>query len=172
MMRYAVEVGGKKFEVEVEDTPDGARVRLNGGPAQPARLVPHAGPLCALEHGARRTMVVVEPDPEDAERLQVHLPGRAALTVEARDARIPTLARGGGAGGKRLSRLKSPMPGVIVEVRVAAGQEVEKGQVLLILEAMKMQNEIRAEGAGRVKLVKVAAGATVAAGALLLEFGE
>lgn len=171
-MRYVVEVGGRQFEVEVQDAPQGTLVRLGGREPAPARLVSRAGPLCALEHGTRRSLLLVELDPEEAERVHVQLPGRTTLAVTARDARIPALARAGGAGGPRLSRMKSPMPGVIVEVRVTPGQEVERGQVLLILEAMKMQNEIRAEGAGRIKAVKVSAGTTVAAGALLLEFGE
>ncbi|HBP16728.1 MAG TPA: hypothetical protein DEA08_02905 [Planctomycetes bacterium] len=62
------------------------------------------------------------------------------------------------------------MPGVIVEVRVEPGQEVAKGDILLILEAMKMQNEIRAADAGVVSAVHVAAHDTVGGGDKLVEF--
>jgi biotin carboxyl carrier protein len=61
------------------------------------------------------------------------------------------------------------MPGVVVEVRVEAGHEVQHGQVLLVLEAMKMQNEIRAEGAGVVHVVHARVGVSVAAGAKLID---
>ena len=70
----------------------------------------------------------------------------------------------------KLKKLKSPMPGVIVELRVEEGQAVTPGQVLLILEAMKMQNEIKAEGEGTVKSIKVAEGDSVPAGGLLIDF--
>ena len=61
------------------------------------------------------------------------------------------------------------MPGIVREVMVAPGQEVAKGQALLILEAMKMQNEVRAERGGVVASLFVSAGDTVEKGARLVE---
>ena len=61
------------------------------------------------------------------------------------------------------------MPGVVVEILVAVGDEVAAGQTLAILEAMKMQNPLHAESAGVVARVLVAAGEAVAGGALLIE---
>ncbi len=69
-------------------------------------------------------------------------------------------AAGGGAAGAR-GKVKPPMPGKIVAIRVEAGQEVKAGDVLVILEAMKMQNEIPAPVAGVVKEVHVEVGASV-----------
>jgi len=59
--------------------------------------------------------------------------------------------------------LIAPMPGKIVKVLVAPGQKVKVGDVVLILEAMKMENEIRSPFEGKVKEVRVSAGAGVAA---------
>lgn len=59
--------------------------------------------------------------------------------------------------------VRPPMPGRVIELRVAAGDRVEKGQVLLVLEAMKMRNEVTAPVAGRVAELKVAPGANVRA---------
>jgi biotin carboxyl carrier protein len=61
----------------------------------------------------------------------------------------------------------APIPGLVVSVEVAPGQEVPAGAVLLILEAMKMHSEIRAPAAGRVAAVRVRAGQEVAGGAVL-----
>ncbi len=66
--------------------------------------------------------------------------------------------------------IASPMPGLIVSVSVAPGQEVKSGETVLVIEAMKMQNIIRAERDGRVKAVHVEAGASVPADEMLVEF--
>jgi len=65
--------------------------------------------------------------------------------------------------------VRSPMPGKILEVRVAEGATVEAGQVLLLLEAMKMENSLTAEGAARVKRIHVSSGELVDLGQLLIE---
>ena len=65
--------------------------------------------------------------------------------------------------------LEAPMPGRVVQVMVAAGDNVTKGQPLLILEAMKMENVVRAPRDGRVRVVAVEAGARVAAGHKLVD---
>ena len=76
-------------------------------------------------------------------------------------------AAGGGAAGGGL--LASPMPGKIVKVLVKAGDTVAEGQTLLVMEAMKMQNELKSAGAGTVAKVHVEEGATVETGAKLVE---
>ena len=60
------------------------------------------------------------------------------------------------------------MQGTIVKVLVEVGAEVESGQAVVVLEAMKMENQIAAEKSGTVKEIKVAAGATVGAGDVLV----
>jgi propionyl-CoA carboxylase alpha chain len=70
-----------------------------------------------------------------------------------------------------LSRyLLCPMPGLVVSLEVAEGQHVEAGQPLAIVEAMKMQNILRAEKKGVVKAIRVQAGASLAVDAVILEF--
>jgi biotin carboxyl carrier protein len=64
--------------------------------------------------------------------------------------------------------VESAMPGVVVELLVAVGDEVEKGQSLLILEAMKMQNEIAAPAAARVTAIHVEQGVAVGSGQKLV----
>lgn len=67
--------------------------------------------------------------------------------------------------------VKAPMPGNILEVRVSDGQAVQAGDVLFILEAMKMENEIMAPAAGTVSGVAVQKGSAVATGAVLCHIG-
>ena len=66
-------------------------------------------------------------------------------------------------------RVKAPIPGLIARVLVAPGQTVETGQPLLVLEAMKMENELRAPRGGTVQAVKVKPGQTVTLGELMVE---
>ncbi len=67
------------------------------------------------------------------------------------------------------SVVEAPIPGKVVAVKVAVGDTVESGQPLVVLEAMKMENELAAERSGRVAAIHVAPGATVESGTLLVE---
>lgn len=82
----------------------------------------------------------------------------------AAPAAAPAPACGTPAGGEPIV---SPMPGTILQVKCAAGQAIKRGDVLFILEAMKMENEIFAPHDGTVSSVAVAQGATVETGSVL-----
>ena len=71
--------------------------------------------------------------------------------------------------GRLNPEVRSPMPGKILEVRVAEGAVVEAGQVLVVLEAMKMENSLTAEGPAQVRKIHVGAGDLVEVGQLLVE---
>ena len=72
---------------------------------------------------------------------------------------------------KKLNELKSPMPGLVLKVMAEAGAEVKTGDSLLVLESMKMENTLRANGAGTVVEIPVQAGQAVEKGQLLVKFG-
>jgi biotin carboxyl carrier protein len=97
--------------------------------------------------------------------------GGDVLEVEVQSAReaalAAALASAGGRGGS--GTIKAPMPGRVVRVLVAEGEAVQADAPLLIVEAMKMENEVRAPGAGVVRRLSIAAGDTVEAGQLLCE---
>lgn len=76
-------------------------------------------------------------------------------------------SRRGAAGSEGRQPIVAPMPGRVIRVLIEAGQEVEEGQGLIVVEAMKMQNEMKSPKTGRVVEVKTAAGATVSAGDVL-----
>ena len=97
-------------------------------------------------------------------------PAAAPAPVAAAPAAAPApapVAAPAGAG----EQVKSPMPGNILSVNVNVGDTVAEGQVLMILEAMKMENEIMAPKAGKVTSVNVQKGATVESGTLLCVVG-
>lgn len=71
---------------------------------------------------------------------------------------------------RKLQQLKSPMPGRIVSISVAVGDEIEVGAPLLTLEAMKMENVLKSEGVGKVKSIEIAPNDVVDKGAVLISF--
>ncbi len=71
--------------------------------------------------------------------------------------------------GQKQNQVKSPMPGLVLDVKVEAGQSIEKGETLLILEAMKMENVIKAGADGKVKKILVNKGQAVEKGAVMIE---
>jgi len=101
--------------------------------------------------------------------LVVVIDGRR-VEIEARDPR--RLARKGAAGAADgVQAIAAPMPGKIVRVLAAVGDEVSAGQGLLVVEAMKMQNEMKSPRAGKVLSLSAKAGATVTAGEVLATIG-
>jgi biotin carboxyl carrier protein len=96
----------------------------------------------------------------DAKEYAVEVKGTAARRPSRPAAKRPSPAGGAGA-------ITSQMTGRVIRVDVAPGQAVKEGQVLLIIEAMKMENEVLAPADGTVKEVAVAAGARVSDGDLL-----
>lgn len=74
------------------------------------------------------------------------------------------------AAAKKLNDLKAPMPGLVREIKVSVGQEVEKGDALIVLEAMKMENVLKAPNKATVKSVEVSPGNAVEKNQILLKF--
>ena len=97
----------------------------------------------------------------DGHAIQVSVPARATWATRA--GRSHTAGEGGGA-----QRIVAPMPGKIVKILVKPGDRVGPRQGLVVIEAMKMENELRSRGTGIVVEVRVAEGASVEAGAVLV----
>ena len=99
----------------------------------------------------------------ELEELTGAAPAPAAAPVAA-PAAAPAPAAAAPAGGEQVT---SPMPGTILSINVAAGDTVKRGQVLMVLEAMKMENEIMCPCDGKIASVNASKGASVEAGTLL-----
>jgi biotin carboxyl carrier protein len=164
-MRYIVIVGEREIEVDI----DGERVTVDG------RL--HSASLAAIPGTPLRQLVV------DGRPLALAVTelgrGRWSLTLqgerweaEALDERarhIRSLTNGADRP-KGPGTLRAPMPGLVVRVEVEPGQSVTPGVGMVVLEAMKMENELKAAGSGVVRSVLVGPGEAVEKGQVLVEF--
>jgi biotin carboxyl carrier protein len=162
-VKYFVRIAERDFEVEIA----GPDVRVDGK-AFPAALLQVPGtPLYELvsERHARTYGLVQGNDGWLLQR------GGEVLTVQVTDERTRALQalRGVRSHGDAPGLVRAPMPGLVLRVEVEVGQQVAAGGGLVVLEAMKMENEIRSAGAGTVKAVLVEVGQAVEKGAPLVE---
>lgn len=168
-MKYHVRLGSKTWEVEVE----GGRVTV-GGHAHEAHVahVPNT-PLYHLLLGGQSWTIAAQGleglgeggGPRWAlgvagERVEVE-----AVDDRTRQIQALTGTKHQGTGG---AVLKAPMPGLVVRIEVATGQHVAAGAPLVVVEAMKMENELRASRAGIVQTIHVTPGTAVEKGAVLV----
>jgi acetyl-CoA/propionyl-CoA carboxylase biotin carboxyl carrier protein len=137
-------------------------------------IAPYAGPTGEAEQGAGRESVTVE---VGGKRLEVVLPAGLGLGAgggAASGGRKP--AKRGGSGAKKTAAtgdaLTSPMQGTIVKVAVEQGQQVEAGDLIVVLEAMKMEQPLNAHRSGTVVGLTAEVGATVTSGAVLCEIKD
>ncbi len=141
-MRYVVTINNKSYEVEVEKGQANI-LQIEDVTAQAA--------MQAAQNTAAAPVQQAAPAP-------VQQPAAPAPQPEAKPAPVAVPAGG--------EQVKSPMPGSILDVRVTSGQVVKKGDILFILEAMKMENELMAPVDGTVQVV-TSKGATVSTGDVL-----
>ena len=162
-MAYEFQVGGERCSVVPLHRRDGFDLAIDGRALRAALRLPAGGAGEAeLEIDGRALRVWIA---RHGDVVWVQLGGRAhavelvdSLRRAARDAQGP-----GGA-----EALVAPMPGVVVEVAVAAGDAVAEGQLLVTIESMKLQTALRAPCAARVVEVAFARGASFAKGAVLV----
>src|SRR5215831_8677881 len=171
-MRYFVKIDGTEHVIDVAELPGGGfDVRLAAEGDEPGSgkplavdVSPPGGPL-TVHVGGRVLDLVVD---GKAPSLSVFASGRRAqVTVESANDRAAASVR---AGAKTTSAglITSPMPGKVVKVLVKEGDEVDPGRPMVVVEAMKMENELVAEIAGTVQKVYVQPGDAVDGGARLV----
>lgn len=162
-MKYEVTLDERTHVVDVQRTATGWTVSVDGAPPEPIQGRRSGPTSWALSRdGARRQIVDVALHGDAAFVLHHHHPYRG----EAVDPRTRALdTAGAGAQG----RVVTQMPGAVVRVLVAEGDEVHAGDVLIVVEAMKMENEFKAPFDGVVASVPVSAGQAIESGTLLVE---
>ncbi len=172
-MMYDVEVGGRLRKVALQRKGDRFTVTIDGRAHVVDVKRPDARTLSLLVpdegSGQVRSWDVGIGEGTDGQ-LAVHVSGvRVPVRVTpSRGAWGRRRADGAGASLAGPARVVAPMPGRIVRLLVVAGDEVSAGQGLIVVEAMKMENELRSPKEGRVREVRAAEGASVEAGAVLV----
>lgn len=162
-MKYITTVNDVEFEVDIR--PDG-RIFVNGEERE-VDFLPSADPaLFSLIMDRTSHEVLVE---ERDEVYEVIMLGRL-FTASVLDERAQLLSksRGGSEVDTGEISIRAPMPGLVVEIPVSEGEAVTKGQTVVILESMKMQNELKSPRDGTVQRINTAAGQGVEQNALLI----
>jgi len=164
-MKYVVDVNGARVVVDV----DGAQATTEGL-SRSAELSPTSStPVRVMRIGDSIVRMIYRRG-EGRGMYTLDIDGHS-YTVEAIDERTRAIremtAQSAGATGP--APLKAPMPGLIIRVNVAVGDTVSAGQGLVVMEAMKMENELRAVASGTVKAIYAVPGTAVEKGTLLVE---
>ncbi len=159
-MTVWLEVEGEKRRVELPAEIGGAmECSVDGRPVAVDVKVLQAGVLSLLIDGRQYRCVL------DGDGVVI---GGQRFGFEVADPRSLQGRHGGGGGTDGPRPVKAPMPGRVVRVVVAVGDAVEEGQGLIVIEAMKMQNELKSPKAGRVGKIAVSVGDAVGSGDVLI----
>ena len=164
-MKYVVTVAGRTVEVEI----DGDRVLVDGA-SRHAELRSVSGtPVVNLLLEGQSWIIPMESTGSGTWALQRRGDRFDVEVIDERTRYIRSLVGESRANTGPLAQ-KAPMPGLVVKVQVEVGQEVAAGQPVLVLEAMKMENELKAAGPGVVEQIHIKPGQAVEKGAVLVTF--
>ena len=162
-MKYEVHIGGKTRVVELARDANGWSISLDGAALDVDAVEVGVNTFSILLNGESYE-VRVAPLPDGS--LTLHT-GLAEYVAEVEDPRAWRGRRHSALEAEGRQQIVAPMPGKVVRVLVQEGDAVEAGQGLLVVEAMKMQNEIRSPKSGRVEKLFVKEGQAVNAGEVL-----
>lgn len=163
-MIYEVTIGNKVHRVELVREGPAWRCRLNGNEFPVDAVATRNGVLSVLVDGKSYE---VKQEATAAETSIVV--GQQRFAAAVRDPRSLRSRRASDTGAQGPRKITAPMPGKVVRIVAPVGTPVESGQTVLVIEAMKMQNELRAPRKGIVKKLSVSEGAAVEAGQTLGE---
>jgi len=122
-----------------------------------------------LMRNGRSVPVIIDAESRRVITLQHGHHSSTLLVSDHRDQLLAELGADEGKAGKETA-INAPMPGLVLKIHVSPGDSVQRGESLLVLEAMKMENDIKANFDGTVSAIHVATGDAVGKGALLIEF--
>ncbi len=161
-MKLILHTGGKEQLIEIQAAAPNYRFRIGDAPERTADVEQPEPDVYSVLLDGRMYDARVE---KTADGLVVVIDGYR-FEIDVRDPRRWS-RKDAARGGEGIQTVVSPMPGKVVRILVSPGDEVAAGQGLMVVEAMKMQNEMKAARAGRILTVTVKEGATVVAGEVL-----
>ncbi len=153
MNKYQYKVQGVDYDVEIEE--------VEGNVAK------------VVVNGVRFDVELKQPINPTSKLKKVHVEAPKAVARPAAPVAAPAAAKPAApaAAAGTGSAIKAPLPGTIIDIKVNVGDTVKQGDVVLVLEAMKMQNNIESEYAGTVTSIAVKAGESVMEGSVLITIG-
>ena len=164
MALYTVTIEDRQYQVNITD----GRSTVNGQDVQATVLPLNAHGLHLLHHGGQAFELFLTA--QDADTYEMFMFGGRRIVTRITD---PSRQHGQPCSAEETGQaLYAPMHGLVVDVPARIGQEVEKGQTLVVLESMKMQMQLRAPRSGKVSKVSAQAGNQVEKGAILVEFED
>jgi biotin carboxyl carrier protein len=165
-MKYVTTINNKTFEIEILS--DGSLL-LNGEPREIDFLALGPSLYSILMDGLSHELVIEEREKD----IEVLMRGKL-YSGKVLDERAQLMAErtGGMISETGEMSIKAPMPGLVVVVPVEVGQEVSAGQTVIILESMKMQNELKSPRDGVIQHINVAAGQSVEQNKILVTIAE
>jgi biotin carboxyl carrier protein len=159
-MKYVTMLNGEQYEVEIDKN---GNISVNGNPHD-VDFMDLGSSLYSIISNNKSVELVIE---DDGGNVSVQMGGRL-YEAQVLDERALLLAQRRGGLGSTSGEVTAPMPGLIVALQVNEGDTVTKGQTVVILESMKMQNELKASIDGVVTGVSTSAGKSVDKNDLLL----
>ena len=168
MARYTVTVDGREYDITVEYRSEHYRMTVNGREIEVYREDLQRGRSLLLIDSTSHE-VDIRYNGGDNERI-VFMQG-TDIPLQIEDYNLAQLRKTAGmaAGGAKETMIAAPMPGLVVDVRVAVGDAVKKNQPLAVIEAMKMENILKARTDGTVKAIHANKGQSVDKGDKLIE---
>ena len=166
-MKYFVTIDEREQAIDVQVRPTGELVvSIDDQPVEHDVIVLADGALSIRINGKVLDLTVEGTPPDVGVVASGH---RAYVRVESERHRAAAAARRTGSSANEKAIL-APMPGRVAKVLVNVGDEIKQGQGVIVIEAMKMENELRAKGPGTVAEIHVKAGEAIEAGARLVTF--
>jgi biotin carboxyl carrier protein len=165
-MKLIIEIEGEKRELEIKRDGSHVLAEMGGGRRYEIEARSSQPGVYLIINEGQVYECLVSKQGAKGESLEVTV-GARAYNVTLTDPKRLRGTQSSGARTDAVAQILAPMPGKVVRVLVEAGAEVEEGAGLLVVEAMKMQNEMKSPKAGKVTTINVSPGATVNAGDVL-----
>lgn len=161
-MKVEIQIGGKTRQVELEREGSRVRATIDGRVLEADALIVAPG-VYSILLGGQSLEVRVTPKHDG---VHIHSDGEDYV-AQVQDPRSWRGRQGGALAAEGRQQIVAPMPGKVVRILVTAGDAIEAGKGVLVVEAMKMQNEIRSPKSGTIEKLLVKEGQTVNAGEIL-----
>jgi biotin carboxyl carrier protein len=162
-MKIEIRIAGKNRTVELTHTADRRQISLDGQPTN-ADAMEIAPNIFSILLNGQSHEIRITPQPDGRLTLQT---ANHEFTAEVADPRAWSGRRHGHVEAQGRQQIIAPMPGKVVRLLVKAGDKVQAGQGILVVEAMKMQNEVRSPKTGTVERLQAEQGQPVNAGQVL-----